>query len=58
MEDILKILYLFHLKFHLQHVVEQMHCSTAHVDGDWVEEEDRIVLSHTGNFLFRFQIKR
>ena len=50
MEDILKILYLFHLKFHLQHVVEQMHCSTAHVDGDWVEEEDRIVLSHTGNY--------
>ena len=45
-------------KTHLEHVVEQMHCSTAHVDGDWVEEEDRIVLRHTFGQRFRFQIKR
>ena len=32
---------------HLKHVVEQVHCGTAHVDGDGVEEEDGVVLGHT-----------
>ena len=31
----------------LKHIVEQVHCGAAHVDGDWVEEEDGIVLRHT-----------
>merc|ERR1719339_513708 len=34
--------------FHtLQHVVEQVHCGAAHVNGDGVEEEDGVVLGHT-----------
>ena len=32
---------------HLKHVVEQVHCGAAHVDGDGVEEEDGVVLGHT-----------
>ena len=31
---------------HLKHVVEQVHCGAAHVDGDGVEEEDGVVLGH------------
>ena len=27
--------------------MEQVHGGTAHVDGDWVEEEDGVVLGHT-----------
>ena len=34
-------------KLHLKHVVEQVHCGAAHVDGDGVEEEDGVVLGHT-----------
>merc|ERR1719339_512096 len=30
----------------LKHVVEQVHCGAAHVDGDGVEEEDGVVLGH------------
>ena len=29
--------------------MEQVHCGAAHVNGDGVEEEDGVVLSHTGN---------
>ena len=36
-------------KIHLKHVVEQVHCGTAHVNGDGVEEEDGVVLGHAEN---------
>ena len=34
-------------KIYLKHIVEQVHGGTAHVNGDWVEEEDGVVLGHT-----------
>ena len=37
-------------KIHLEHVVEQVHGGTAHVNRDWVEEEDGVVLRHTETF--------
>ena len=32
---------------YLEHIVEQVHCGAAHVNGDRVEEEDGVVLGHT-----------
>ena len=36
-------------KIDLEHVVEQVHGGAAHVNRDWVEEEDGVVLRHTEN---------